>query len=417
MADHQHRLERIRGHFKDAREELYALPAEEREGYEGGLARLDEVIAYADVVLGATDAGLISTNAFTLVQSAAASISNDPQAALGDAETHADALLDALALLPGAHESPQRFEALRAEVDAEVERLHAFRSEVDRWTSDVKRQFDDQAAMDKRLAEVEQRIAKHRRALDDQTARQTKVFAESEQQRAAEFEAQLEGFRTELARAQVQALEEVDERAAEIRRMESECATFVETIALGGTSELYRRQGRRQRLAAEILRGMTVLAALGAVALALLATSETEPAAESLIAILFASLLLAGLAAYLARQSARHRAREEHAAALQFELAAFGPFIEGLTPEQREEERVILARKIFGNGTPSTPEENHAPRSFLLRHRRTEAAPGEPEGTRANPSLDSPPAHNGDVAERSGSGAGRNGKAGVATPL
>jgi hypothetical protein len=75
---------------------------------------------------------------------------------------------------------------------------------------------------------------------------------------------------------------------------------------------------------------------------------QTDPSAESLIANLFAAALLVGLAAYFARQSARHRAREEEAARVQFELAAFSPFIEALTPEQREEERVMMTRKLFG---------------------------------------------------------------------
>ena len=67
-------------------------------------------------------------------------------------------------------------------------------------------------------------------------------------------------------------------------------------------------------------------------------------------------------AAYLGLESGRHRAREERSSAVQLELAAFGPFIEPLSPEQREEERVIMTRKLF----PS-PDGSAAPVSRALR--------------------------------------------------
>ena len=383
MADYEHRLKHIRGHVKDAYDELHALPAEERAAYETGLARLDEVVAHAGVVLDATDARLISTTAFTSIQSAASTISNDPRAALEAADACADALLDSVALLPVQIEH-------REDVDAEAKRLHALRSELDAWTADMRRQSEKQAAMDKKLAEVEQTI----------TAR------------SAECHAGIDGFRSELARAQQLAFDEVEERVAEIRGMVQENAKLVDTLALAGTTELYREQGHRQRRAAGILRGLTVLAALGAVAVAGMATVATEPTAESLIATLFASLLLAGLAAYFAGQSAWHRAREGQASALELELAAFSPFIESLTPEQREEERVVMTRKLFGRTAPPAPSEgDHAPLSFLLRRRHRETVLDEPDGIGESWSLGSvsPSPSPERALERSGNGAGSNG--------
>jgi hypothetical protein len=432
MADHEQRLKRIRGHVKDAHDELHALPAEEQETYATGFARLDEVVAHAGVVIDATDARLVSTNAFTLIQSAAANISNDPRAALQAADACADALLDAVALLPVAcgseiedqvrrataefHASAaERLNALREDVDSEAQRLQAFRSEADEWISTVKRQSEDQAAVDRKLAEAEQTITTQCQALDEHMAQQSKAFAESQHENAAQFQAAMDAFRAELAREQKQAFAEVEERVAEIRRMEGESATLVETLALAGTGELYREQGRRQRRAAEILRGLTVLAALGAVALAVTAAAGMERTAESLIATLFASLLLAGLAAYLARQSARHRAREEHACALQLELAAFNPFIETLTPEQREEERVIMTRKMFGTtAPPKTSDGDSVPLSFVLQRRR-KAVLDQSDGVRGNGSLRSA-SHSPRteaVVEQSESEVGRNGKAPV----
>jgi hypothetical protein len=383
MANQEQRLAKLRGHVKDVHDELHALPAEQLEGYETSLARLDCVVAYAGAVLDATDPQLISTAAFDSIQSAAITVSNSPRTALEDAEACTDLLLDALAMLPAprAGEHEQELQALAADlaarlqsvgqgVDAEAERLQALRSDVDRWSS-----------------EVQQDLARRSTALDEQAAQQKQAFEESQRANAAEVQTSMDAFRAELERTQGQAHDEAEEHLAEIRRMEGECATLVDMVTVAGTSEHYRRQGRRQRVVAEVLRGLAVLATLGAVGVALLAMVQTDPTAESLIANLFAAALLVGLAAYFARQSARHRAREEEAARVQFELAAFSPFIEALTPEQREEERVMMTRKLFGTtAPPASAKEDGAAVGFLSQRMRRNPAPAaasasaQPEG-------------------------------------
>jgi predicted phage tail protein len=355
MANHQGRLAKLRGHLSDVHDELHALAPEERD--ETSLARIDSIVAYAGAVLDATDPRLISTAAFSSIQSAACSISNSPRAALEEADACADSLVEALTMLPAPHGGEReqelraaaadlaaRLQSVRQDVDAEAERLRALRSDVDRWSSNA-----------------EQSIAKQQQALEA-----------SRRANAAAVQAAMDAFRGDLERAQAQAHDEVEERVAEIRRMEDECATLVQAITVAGTSEHYRRQARRQRVVAEVLRGLAVIATLGAVAVALLATAEADPTAESLLANLFAAVLLVGLAAYFARQSARHRAREEDAAKVQFELAAFSPFIEALTPERREEERVMMTRKLFGTAPPASAnrEEDGASVGFLSQRRR-----------------------------------------------
>jgi hypothetical protein len=378
MANQEHRLAKLRGHLKDVHDELHGLPPKQRKGQETSLARLDCVVAYAGAVLDATDPDLISTAAFDSIQSAAITISNSPRTALDKADACTDVLVDALAMLPAPRtgEREQELGAIAADlaarlqsigqgVDAEAERLQALRSDVDRWSS-----------------EVQQDLARRSAALEEQAALQKQAFEQSQRANAAELQTSIDAFRAELERTQGQAHDEAEEHLAEIRRMEGECATLVETLAVAGTSEHYRRQGRRQRVVAEVLRGLAVLATLGAVALALLAMVQADPTAESLIANLFAAALLVGLAAYLARQSTRHRAREEDAARVQFELAAFSPFIEALTPEQREEERVMMTRKLFGTAAPpATGKEDGAAVGFLSQGRRRNPAPAAPSAS------------------------------------
>ncbi len=422
MATHDHRLQKIRTHVQDAHEELHALPAGDRPASESELARLNDVVAYARGVLAAADPRLVSTRAFASIESAACAISNDPRGALQAPDAHVDALADALALLPVTrkemeqqvtataerfHQSTaDRVAALRREVEAEANKVTGLGSEIEEWSSRLEQHVERQAAVDKKLAQAEETLGRQAAMVDEQMAAHTEAFAESESARTAEFQAQLDVFRADLARAQQEAIDEVQARVAEIRRMEHETANLVGAIGLQGTGEVYRRQGRREKRAAEILRGLAVLAGLGAVAIAFAGAVFTDPTAESLVAGLFASLMLAGLAAYLGLQSGRHRAREERASAVQLELAAFGPFIEPLSPEQREEERVIMTRKLF-----PAPEGNAAPVSLALRRGRENAglgaSNGVPEDWALGSTPDSAPAEPARAA--AGNGAATNG--------
>jgi hypothetical protein len=161
--------------------------------------------------------------------------------------------------------------------------------------------------------------------------------------------------------------------------METESAQLVGAIGLAGTAERYSEESRQQRRAAFWLRLAAIVVALGAVGVTVVASLNHDDSTQHLLAKLSVSAILGGLSAYLARQSGQHRRREEHARALQLELTAFSPFIEPLTPEQREEERVIMTRKTFGKTTPSDASEDEpgpAPLSFLLQKRRKELETG-----------------------------------------
>jgi hypothetical protein len=391
MAAHDHRLQKIRTHVQDAHEELHALPAEDRQACENDFARLNDIVAHARGVLAAADPRLVSTGAFASIETAACAISNDPRGAFQAPDAHVNALADALALLPVTRKEMEqqvtataerfhrstadRIRALRREIEAEAKRVRGLGSEIGEWRSRLEKQVEKQAAVDKKLAEAEETLARQAAAVDEHMAAQSDAFAESESARTAEFQTQLDALRADLARTQQEAIDELQARVAEIRRMEQETANLVGAIGLQGTGEVYGRQSRREKRAAEILRGLAVFAGLGAVAIAIAGTVVTDPTAESLVAGLFASLLLAGLAAYLGLQSGRHRAREERASAVQLELAAFGPFIEPLSPEQREEERVIMTRKLF-----PAPEGNAEPVSLALGRSRENAGLGASNG-------------------------------------
>lgn len=397
MSERDDRLKNIRGHVKDAHDELHALSKEEREPYEAELERLDRVIAYAAVVLDAADADMISLNAFQSVQTAASNISNNPLAALQSAESYGDALLDAINYIPVARgrdleqqvkdaaanfqrSATQRLNALNESFEEAKNQIAGLSSQIEDQSGTIKAQIEEQAtAFEAKLTELEQTITTQRQALDEQMTRQGATFTESQEERSTEFQEAVENFRKQLGQIHQQAQNEVDERVAEIRRMEEESAQLVGAIGLAGTAERYSEEARGQRIVAEILRVLTILLALGAVTVAVIAAVHQDQSPESLTSKLAVSVLLGGLAAYTARQSGRHRTREEHARALQLELTAFSPFIEPLSAEQQEEERVIMTRKTFGKTTaPGASEEEPgpAPLSFLLQRKRKQLEAG-----------------------------------------
>jgi hypothetical protein len=396
MSERQDRLKNIREHVKDAHDELHLLD-EEGKSYQSELKRLDEVLAYAAVVLDATDAELLSTSAFQAIQTAASNISHHASTALQNAESYGDALLDAVALLPVARgrdveqqvkdaaanfqrAAKQRLHALEEHVKKARREVSGLSPTIEARSAEIKAAIEDQAGtFESKLAELEAAIAAHQQALDEQLTRQSQAFTEAQEERAGAFQEVVERAQGQLRQIHQQAQDEVEVRVAEIRRMEEDSARLVGAIGLAGTAERYSEEARDQNETANTFRWLAVLVALGAVAMAVVASLHHDQTTQSLTAKLAVSAILGGLSAYLARQSGRHRQREEHARSLQLELTAFSPFIEPLSPEQQEEERVIMTRKTFGKTTaPDASEEEPgpAPLSFLLQRRRKQLEAG-----------------------------------------
>lgn len=150
---------------------------------------------------------------------------------------------------------------------------------------------------------------------------------------------------------------ELDARMTEIRRMEEESSGLVHSIGLGGTAERHGDEAKAQKAVADTFRWITVLFALGAVGMAVFAVVHHVNDHSVVLAKLAVSAVLGGLATYTAKQSGRHRMREERARNLQLELTAFAPFIEPLDDDLKELERVVMTRKTFGNIT-ALPEDD-----------------------------------------------------------
>jgi len=234
-----------------------------------------------------------------------------------------------------------------------------------------------------RIAEYEEQLRSEQSALSELRTSQTSAFEDAEQQRIAASRQQLDEAEQGLRQLKEQAAHELEAHVAEIRRMAQESAQLVGAIGLAGTAERYGEEAAAQKRVADSWRYATVVLALLAVVGAIVAVLEKHPVAETFAGKLALSVILGGIATYAARQSSYHRHREQRARDLQLELTAFSPFIEPLSAEQQEEERVIMTRKTFGKiSVAAAPEEEPGPHflSFALQRRKPRAVAEDASG-------------------------------------
>jgi hypothetical protein len=328
-------------------------------------------------------------------------ISNNPGDIPANAVGEGDRILDALSRLPVARgreaeqaakdsaatfqrSAQQRLAALRNQIGAARAELRKIEEAIQSGKDELASTIDErrteiatkveslQAEFAEKLAEFGAQLEAERTGFSELRTSQTQTFESSQSEQSASTRETLEKFEVQAEEILNQAKKDVDERVAEIQRMETESSALVGAIGLAGTAERYGEEVAEQKRVADMWRRGTVALALLAVIGVIVAVTEKHPVAETFAGKLVLSLILGGIATYAARQSGYHRRREHHARDLQLELTAFSPFIEPLAPEQQEEERVIMTRKTFGKTTaaPAPDEEpGPTPLSFALRRK------------------------------------------------
>lgn len=116
--------------------------------------------------------------------------------------------------------------------------------------------------------------------------------------------------------------------------------------------ESYTRNATRERKAADIWRLVAIGAALIAVAIGIWATvvaAGDETDWDLLAAKAFLGLIVAGVAAYAATQSAEHRSTQRDAEHVAVQLAALKPYLADLSQDaERDRLLVVIAEKLFG---------------------------------------------------------------------
>jgi hypothetical protein len=403
MSSYDDRLASLRQQAEDAEEAMRGVPEDQWPA--NNRDRLFAVFAYTRSILEATDAALVTDNATSGISAALSQFLSNPTAGAQNADPWGSTVIDALSHLPAARgraaeqaakdaaasfqrSAQRRLATLTSEFDSAKSEIAGMQANIEQRrtelaTSIEEQQSENDAAMAVRLAEFEQNLATLTGQVEAEAAAvaklrttQTNEFEEAQGRRATAAKEQLDAAAAGFETFQERAKHEVGERIGEIRRMEKESAQLVGAIGLAGTAERYAEEVKEQKSAADVWRRATVVLAVLAVFGALFAISDDDPATEVFVGKLALSLIFAGVATYAARQSATHRGREQRARDLQLELTAFSPFIEPLSPEQQEEERVIMTRKTFGKATTTVAhaeEPGPTPLSFLLRRKEREA--------------------------------------------
>lgn len=188
---------------------------------------------------------------------------------------------------------------------------------------------------------------------------QQQQFAEAQEERLRAFtEAQEE--RTITAKANL-AQRDADAIAI-IQKLElrlEKATTLVEVFTAAGTANAYSREAKAQGRQANIWRGIAIaLGVLTAFAAGFVLVEFPKKSSIDAWQLAMGKLALGAtvgaVASYAARQSSRHRRREERAKHLELNLETFGSLAGELSPEKLEEARSALVTTMLKNQEEST---------------------------------------------------------------
>lgn len=364
--------------------------------------RAERVLAYARTVIEASDEELISANMANQLGSVFTQfVNNAPQTVVSNADGWTDAVLDTTATLPASrpHEVAEAVRESVAKVkrsatnhihhiDGEhgslVEKLSTLGDEIDVMRTELtttveqqRQQIDSEIAaarapFDQEIEQARQQLSSEQSSLSTLRTKQSSDYETAEERRntlakeqrdeaTAEAETQQQSTKSDLDEFLASSQTQIQERVADIERMQEDVRKMVDAVSMAATTEGYGKEAKDQGKAANTWRWITVGSALLAAVVAFLAVNTDEIDLEVLLGKLALSLILGGIAAYAARQSADHRQRERTSRDLQLELAVFGPFIERLDPDRQQQERVEMTRKTFGHVRPVSQTTQETP--------------------------------------------------------
>lgn len=373
------------------------------------LRRIDSALSFTEMLVRQVDASLVSASRIAQMQTTIDEIQTtveafDPEAApdLEPADQAADRLLDTVAALPHRpiEEAAEQGKALaqsfqrsaRAReraVRSDLESVGAQVSELEQKVENAKGELS--AAMDERTSALETRATEIGSQLEATEQGQSQLLDEQReafQQMQGELRADFDQKRDDQLGEINKQREEADARLkksleghtgqaeevlADLKRKDADAEELVGSISIRGTADRYEREAKAQGEIADRWRRVTVALGLlaGLVAGSAAFLSDQEP--EHIAGKIAVGVLLAGVAGYTARQSAQHRHREERASKLHLDLAAFGPFIEPLPEEAKNEERILLGRRVFARDEDNGKRAEHGTAVHALLPRRSAA--------------------------------------------
>lgn len=363
--------------------------------------RLHEVLAYARLVIGGSDGALVSHAAGSSLEATLTEFVNGPEQIAQEAEHWMERILDQLTRFPVGRDrefaqaaknaaktfersARQRFSAvehkteqLSSSVDALSAELAERRDEISGLVEQLRTQQDEEiqqrlTQLDSRIEELQGAAERHAQTIETLSTEQSDAFRKAQDERADEYRERAQQYEGGFAELEGDLHERGNRLLGDIEAMKVRSAEMVGAIGITGTAGRYANEFDEQRRAANLWRRVTLLIGLVAAGVALWAAFDkhaTTAGAKVAIAI-----LIGGVGFYTARQSARHRHREEHARQLQLDLTAFPVFIEALPEDERNREIVGMVRRSFRGALPE-PEDDDEVGLGAFNHLRHAAMP------------------------------------------
>lgn len=349
------------------------------------LCRIADGVEFAIGRLTLVDARWVGTGPLAKLEQHSQELLNTVQKYSGDknpvhlkqANTHLDdGLLVTIAALPfpnsvneAAGAMHKLLQDLREKSRLDLASLRETATELGQLLNDRK---NDLSKLDGAIGEQTNRVTKQNERVDAAIAELNKRAADLEQQREIrfiEFQKDEAAKQSDRLNEHVQTLDKIVARTNTVSHetlhsledTRSKVSKIYGTIGNEVLTGDYRRTANENETAANSLRRGAILA-LTAMALLIAAVVFTAGSDQiSWPAALFrltAAITLAGFAAYLARESGRHRAVAEKMRRLELELASIDAFIALLPDEQRNALKVQLAGKYFANQPePDAPQD------------------------------------------------------------
>ena len=347
------------------------------------LGRIETLIPALRPRIDAADPMLVSDEGFELTQGALDSLVQGLEAFIGDGNTGhlngirswTDKLARAVALWPASPELPsqdvteitarfrrsagQQLRLLTEEFDTAKKEIEDFRSEVDERTTAWQEQ---RSALEGQLEEMRGTIEQQRGRLDEAIERYQGQFSEAQERRNEEFRKELGDLQSWVSAAREGTKDQLDDAASGAEKKAAEIIESMNSelkkaqgitgfIGSTGTSAGYKDEADAQKSAADSLRRLAIAFGLAAAGLAIWAIvhaqSQENPSLTVVLAKALGSLVLVGIAGYIANQSGHHRAREEQARRRELDLVALPPFIASLPDDQKEDITGDAAAKLF----------------------------------------------------------------------
>lgn len=157
------------------------------------------------------------------------------------------------------------------------------------------------------------------------------------------------------AAATVQGIKEIERSATEVQHSVETAAGLVGTGALAVSFESIRD---RQRLDARNWLLLTMASVTVVIAVGLMLIQRPDDSWAGIVAHLVVALPAAGLAAYSARESSRHRESAHWADRISAQLTTIGAYAEKLSPTASDDLWGKFGSYIFGSSAPEIASEN-----------------------------------------------------------